>query len=71
MASTAHLSSKQITTVAADLRIKMGRNVVEAGFDAALVEHNIMYSEYFKAEQRIFGTVIGISQRSHSFGAAM
>ena len=54
MASSAHLTGKQITTVAADLKVKMGRNIVEAGFDAALVNHNNMYSEYFKAEKKKF-----------------
>jgi hypothetical protein len=49
MASSAHLSGTQIRTVAADLRAKLGRNVVEAGFDTARVEHNSMYKEYSSA----------------------
>ena len=54
MASSAHLTGKQIDTVAADLRAKLGRNVVEAGFDDARVDHNNMYADYFCAEKKLF-----------------
>ena len=40
--------------MAADLRVKLGRDAVQAGFDAAMVKHNNMYSEYFSAEVTTF-----------------
>ena len=48
------MSGNQMRTLAADLRVKLGRNVVEAGFDTAMVEHNSMYKVYFSAEKKIF-----------------
>ena len=54
MTSSAHMSGNQMRTLAADLRVKLGRNVVEAGFDTAMVEHNSMYKVYFSAEKKIF-----------------
>ena len=54
MASSAHLTGKQINTVAADLRAKLGQKAVEAGFDTAMVEHNNQYAEYFSAENKMF-----------------
>ena len=54
MASSAHLTGKQINTVAADLRTKLGRDIVEAGFEDAMVEHNNMYADYFCAEKKLF-----------------
>ena len=54
MATSAHLTGKQINTVAADLRVKLGKDDVQAGFDAAMVKHNYMYSEYFSAEVTTF-----------------
>ena len=43
MATSAHLTGKQINTVAADLRVKLGKDDVQAGFDAAMVKRNNMY----------------------------
>lgn len=54
MASSAHLTGKQISTVASDLRVKLGRGAVQAGFDTAMVEHNNMYTDYFSAEKKQF-----------------
>ena len=54
MASSAHLTGKQITTIAADLRVKLGRDSVQTGFDAAVVQHNNMYADYFTGDRKLF-----------------
>ena len=59
MASSSHLTGKQINTIAADLRVKLGRDVVETGFDTAMIMHNNQYAEYFSAEKKMFWNLDG------------
>ena len=54
MASSAHLTGKQVKSVAADLRVKLGRAVVQPGFDKTVIEHNNMYSEFFRQGKKMF-----------------
>ena len=54
MATSAHLTGNQINTIAADLRIKLGRDAVVPGLDKAVVEHNNMYLDFFSGEQKMF-----------------
>jgi hypothetical protein len=54
MASSAHLTGKHISTIAADLRVKLGRDSVQTGFGAALVKHNNMYADYFTGDRKLF-----------------
>ena len=54
MASSAHLTGKQINTIAADMRIKLGRSVIEPGLNKAVIEHNNMYSDFFSGDKKVF-----------------
>ena len=54
MATSANLTGNQINTIAADLRIKLGRDAVVPGLDKAVVEHNNMYLDFFSGEQKMF-----------------
>lgn len=54
MASSAHLTGNQMNTIAADLRVKLGRDVVSPGLKGAVVEHNKMYSDFFSGEKKVF-----------------
>ena len=59
MVSSSHLTGKQINTLAADLRVKLGRDVVETGFDTAMIMHNNQYAEYFSAKKKMFWDLDG------------
>ena len=54
MASSAHLTGKQINTIAADMRVKLGRSVIEPGLNKAVIGHNSMYSNFFSGEKKVF-----------------
>ena len=45
MASSAHLTGKQINTISPDMRIKLGRSVIEPGLNKAVIGHNSPYSD--------------------------
>ena len=54
MANSAHLTGRQINSIAADMRVKLGRNVIEPGLDRAVIGHNSMYSDFFSGERKVF-----------------
>ena len=56
MSSKAHLTGAQQQSILADLRCKWGKNVVEAGMQKALPEHNRKFSQFFSAKKLPFLT---------------
>ena len=54
MGNSAHLTHRQITSSAADLRVKLGRGIIEPGLRKGMVDHNNMYSEFFSSEYKLF-----------------
>ena len=49
MVASANLTCQQTDSVLADMRVCLGRSVIEPGVKCATVQHNNQYREYFSA----------------------
>ena len=59
MAASANLTGKQTDSVLADMRVCLGRSVIEPGVKSARVQHNNQYREYFSAARVNFSNSDG------------
>ena len=67
MATNAHLTGEQTTSIMADIRCKYGQKVVDAFLKPAIALHNQEFAQFFKAEVLLFAGVKDRILRRPSF----